>query len=113
MHRAGDRTDDLWNAEDVSAVLLVRGLRIATDVFRKILLSYSEKRHLQIKEKKMELYSGVCHLSLRSKCVGLTGGIVASASLSLLSHLGCATRSAPWCVSSSACDIFVCQGVFL
>lgn len=51
MHRAGYRTDDLWNTEDVSTVLLVSSLRIAMEIFRKILLLHSEKRHLKIKDK--------------------------------------------------------------
>lgn len=51
MHCAGYRIDDLWNAKDVSTALLVRRLRIAMEIFRKILLSYAEKRHLRIKEK--------------------------------------------------------------
>jgi len=51
VHRAGYRTDDLWNTEDVSTVLLVSSLRIAMEIFRKILLLNSEKRHLKIKDK--------------------------------------------------------------
>lgn len=51
MHRAGYRADDLWNAEDVSTALPARGLRIAAEIYSKILLSYAEKSPLQIKAK--------------------------------------------------------------
>lgn len=51
MHRTGYRTDDLWNTKDVSTVLLVSSLRIAMEIFRKILLSHSEKKYLKIKGK--------------------------------------------------------------
>lgn len=52
MYRTGYRTDDLWNTKDVSTVLLVSSLRIAMEIFRKILLSHSEKKASQGKRKK-------------------------------------------------------------
>lgn len=62
MHRTGYRTDDLWNTKDVSTVLLVSSLRIAMEIFRKILLSHSEKKASQDKRKKWScsLVSVVC-----------------------------------------------------
>lgn len=51
MHRAGYRADDLWNAEDVSAALLLSSLRIAAGIFSRILLSNPEKKASLVKRK--------------------------------------------------------------